>query len=450
MSQKLQYIAPYDDGSFHFEGAWIVAENSERALLLGSKGSTIALSSTLYKCLRSGNVSGGLGIKLMQHGLARADGIPPLEFCRKPKPAYFIIDLINSCNFDCIYCFRDGECHSRSTNGRLGEILEYIRCYCTRHSLYRIGIQAWGGEPLLEADKIIEIAEFFTGSGICAAIEVETNGSLVDDALAARLKKHGIRLGVSIDGPRHIHERQRRTRSGESSYDLTMRGIEAIKRHYGNSFGSISVVTKLSVNSPEKMIDHLVKIGIKYAKFNIVRDNRYAREGGLLPKMCEIEGFYTHLFDTICKCWRAGIEIFESTIHTRIENLVLSKRKNCCESCGCTGGRTIFSFDRFGDIFPCEMTDFTEERLGSIDDGDLDELIGKKCESVFFRERRADICNDCPWWYFCRGGCTSRVHYCGSSGIDEVACTVNRTLYPLIVKMIVDEPSLADRMLRYK
>lgn len=450
MSKNLLCIEPYDDGSFHFEGAWIAAENSERALLLGSKGSTIALSSTLCERLRDGSVSGGLGIKLIQHGLARADGISPIEFCRKPKPAYFIIDLTNSCNFDCIYCFRDGECHSRSTNGRLQEILQYIRDYCTRHKLHRIGIQAWGGEPLLEADKIIEIAEFFAGGGICAAIEVETNGALVDDALAAKLKKHGIRLGVSIDGPRHIHERQRRARSGESSYDLTMRGIEAIKRHYGNSFGSISVVTRLTVDYPEEMVGHLVKIGIKYAKFNIVRDNRYAREGGLLPEICQIEEFYTRLFDTICKYWRSGTEIFESTIQTRLENLVLSKRKNCCESCGCTGGRSIFSFDRFGGIFPCEMTDFAEERLGCIDDGDLDELIEKKRESVFFRERKADICDNCPWWYFCRGGCTSRVHYCGSEGIDEVACAVNRTLYPLIAKMVVDEPALADRMLRYK
>lgn len=371
MSENLGYIAPFDDGNFHFEGAWVVAQNCKYSLLLGVKGSSITISDTLCQKLHTGIISDGLGIKLMQHGLATIDGIQPLEFCREPKPAYFIIDLTNSCNFDCIYCFRDGECCKRGVNVRLGEILEYIRCYCTKKNLYRIGIQAWGGEPLLESAKVIEIADFFAGGKISAAIEVETNGSLIDDHLAATLKMHGIRLGVSIDGSRRIHERQRHARSGESSYDLTMRGVEAIKRHYGISFGSISVVTKHSVNFPEEMVEHLVKIGIKYAKFNIVRDNRYAREGGLLPEICEIESFYTRLFGIVCQYWRNGIEIFESTIQTRLENLVLSKRKNCCESCGCTGGRSIFSFDRFGGIFPCEMTDFAEEYLGQIYDGEL-------------------------------------------------------------------------------
>jgi len=450
MSYNFRRIDRFDDGSFHFEGAWVIAQNSENTLLLSDRGSTIALSTPLSDLLCEGKVSDGLSIKLIQHGFAKADGLPEIEFCRKPVPAYFIIDLTNSCNFDCIYCFRDGECSDKSTNHRLGDILEYIRSYCTRHGLDRIGIQAWGGEPLLEADKIIEIAEFFAGGDISVAIEVETNGALVDDALAAKLRQHGISLGVSIDGPRHIHERQRHARSGKSSYDLTMRGIEAIKRHYGSSFGSISVVTKHNVDYPEEMLGHLVSLGIRYAKFNIVRDNRYAREGGLLPETGQTEQFYARLFDLVCGCWRVGTEIFESTIQTRLENLVLSKRRNCCESCGCTGGRSIFSFDRYGGIFPCEMTDFAEERLGSIDDGDLIALTEQKSHSIFFRERRADICSDCPWWFFCRGGCTSRVHYCGSDDIDTVACAVNRTLYPLIAQMITDEPELAAKMLRHK
>ncbi|MCF0112998.1 MAG: radical SAM protein [Bacilli bacterium] len=449
MSEYFDCIPPFDDGAFHFLGAWVAAQNEKYSLLLGGKGSSIALSAALCEGLRARAVSYGLGIKLMQHGLATIDGIEPLEFCHRPKPRYFIIDLTNSCNFDCIYCFRDGGHCKQNANGRLRAILEYIRRYCEKNGVYHIGIQAWGGEPLLEADKVIEIAEYFADGAISASVEVETNAALIDDRLAERLRTHGIHLGVSIDGPRRIHERQRRARSGESSYDLTLRGIEAIKRRYGDSFGSISVVTKYSVRFPEEMVKHLVEIGVKYAKFNVVRDNRYAREDGLVPEICDVESFYMRLFEVVCQRWKNGAEFFESTIQTRLENLVLSSRKNCCESCGCTGGRAIFSFDRSGGIFPCEMTDFSEECIGQIDDGGLDELLEKSRKSVFLIERKATICRDCPWWCFCRGGCTSRVHYRGENGIDEIACAINRVLYPLIAKLIVDEPALAEKMLRH-
>lgn len=447
----MEYLVPFTDGIFHFDGGWMLAKDGSKVLLQSKQGSTIQISECLLDSIKNGNLSDGLKIKLIQHGFGRADGIDRLPFSREPVPSYFIIDLTEKCNYDCIYCFRKSENGhvQKKYQDNLEQVLEYIYNYCVKHQIYRIGIQAWGGEPLLASDKVIHISEYFNNRSICAAVEVETNASLISEKMARRLKHYGIRLGVSIDGPRYYQEMQRRTRNGISSYDQTLAGIENIKKIYGNSFGSISVITRYNIESPEILIEELWALGIRFAKFNIVRDNRYAREKNLVPQLDQIEDFYRRVFAKVCSFWESGKRFTESSVQTRLENLLLSKRSNCCESCGCTGGKAIFSFNRKGDIFPCEMTDFTEERVGNIQDQiDLQQLIQSYHSNIFGIERKAEICNECPWWFYCRGGCTSRVYYSGMTGIDEVACRVNQTLYPLIADLIVMKPELVDIMVR--
>lgn len=430
-------IKPYDDDLFHFDGAFVIAEKNGKFLLLSRNGSSILISDLLMKNLQKHQCSLGMSIKLMQHGFASIDGINRIEFGNKHTPSYFIIDLTQKCNYDCIYCFRDTNSNEYMRNGKLPQILHYIYQYCITHKKNRISIQAWGGEPLLCYKDILQITDYFKKKGIKAALEIETNASLITDEIAKSLFEHDIRIGVSIDGPERIQVIQRKSCNNESSYDQTCRGISYIKKYYGTRFGSISVVTKYNVGHPEELVDHLLSLGIYNMKFNIVRDNRYANTGGLLPELEKVKEFYTRLFWHVLDYRKKGIVIIESTIHTRYENLTMSSRKNCCESCGCSGGRSILSFDGFGDIYPCEMTDFEEEKLGSIFDGDLDELIDNNTNSFFNKDRTDERCRNCPWLFFCQGGCTSRVLYSEEKGIDEVACVINRTLYPLISKMIV-------------
>lgn len=443
MTREYETLTPYSDSPFHFKGASVIAQNHERVLLLSNQGSTILISAELLEQIRNRKCTAGLAVKLMQHGFAEIENVASPDLTREPEPSYFIVDLTKKCNFNCIYCFRDPSVQEHTENSRLTDILEYITQYCRRYGKDRIGIQAWGGEPMLQSSQIFKIADYFRKENIAASIEVETNASLITEELAKNLRTAHIHLGISIDGPKMLQDMQRPARNHLSSYAQTMAGIANVKKYYGNDFGVISVITRYSIEHPEELIDHLVTVGIRNMKFNIVRDNRYAREGGLLPELDQIDDFYKRVFQHILRYYERGIRITESTIHTRFENLVNSSRKNCCESSGCTGGRSILSFDYKGDIYPCELTDFEEEKIGSIDDGDLRSLIQKKKQvSLFHKDRTNSECSECPWLFYCRGGCTSRVLYCGKDGIDEVACHINRILYPLISEQIVRAPRI--------
>ena len=87
------------------------------------------------------------------------------------------------------------------------------------------------------------------------------------------------------------------------------------------------------------------------------------------------------------------------------------------------------------------MTDFEEEKIGSIDSGmHLDEMIENAViKNKFFEQKKDSKCKSCPWWCYCKGGCTSRNRYNGISGKpDESECAFNRTIYPRIVEGILD------------
>lgn len=444
-----EWISEFEDEGYTFQGGWLAASRADRNLLLSRQGTSIILDNELVECLRQQELPKTLGIKLLQRGFSETEGIRDRGFSREPFPRYFIIDLTDKCNYDCIYCFRDDSKKRCEMKEKVFEdILHFIEAYCIQTNRRRICIQAWGGEPLLELERIIEIPRRLMEAGIHILLDVETNGALITDEIAKRLFDAGIRMGISLDGPKDIHEKQRRARNKQSSYDQTVEGLQNLQKYYGKNIGVITVVTKYNVHRVDDMIDNLVKLNLHVAKFNIVRDNRFACEQNLAPDTEEIRGFYGKLFRKVLACWEHGYEMHESTIDTRIANVLLADRSNCCESCGCTGGKSIFSFDMSGGIFPCEMTDFKEERIGSIYDEDaVSRLWGGRNDSVFAEKRTEEKCRECPWEFYCQGGCTSRVLCEGEHGIDRVACVVNSTLYPLIFELIVKRPELVDKLL---
>lgn len=447
---KAEWIAEFEDEGYKFQGGWLAASWDDRNLLLSRQGTSIVLDNELVECLRQQELPKTLGIKLLQRGFSEAENIKDRGFGRKPFPRYFIIDLTDKCNYNCIYCFRDNNKKQCEMEKKVfDDILHFIETYCIQANQRKICIQAWGGEPLLELERVLEIPERLKEAGIHTALDVETNGALITDETAKRLYDAGIRMGISLDGSRDIHDKQRRAGNKQSSYDQTVEGLKNLQKYYGKNIGVITVVTKYNINRVDDMIDDLMKLNLHGAKFNIVRDNRFACEQNLTPNADEIREFYRRLFEKVLECWEHGYELYESTIGTRMANVLFSDHSNCCESCGCTGGRSIFSFDMAGGIFPCELTDFEEERIGSIyDENAVSRLYCGRKDSIFAKDRTEEKCRECPWEFYCRGGCTSRVLYQGEHGIDSVACAVNSTLYPLIFELIVKRPELVDRILK--
>ena len=120
--------------------------------------------------LQNQKPSEDLMMKLIQHQMASINGkqysVPTVEI----KPTFFIIDITNKCNFDCIYCFRNLDAQNVPAS-RIEEICQYILNYCVSEHVNHIMIQFWGGEPLLAMENIRLICDFFSKTNLQVGYE---------------------------------------------------------------------------------------------------------------------------------------------------------------------------------------------------------------------------------------------------------------------------------------
>lgn len=446
---KEYWIDRFKDEAFCFFGAYCIHEG-DWSMLLSKNRTTMILSRELLDSIKSHCLSDDLRFKLVERYMASYDDFSLPIQCPKAPLNYFIIDITKNCNLDCIYCFRKRERHDTITSEQLQKILESIYYFCKNHGVENICIQMWGGEPLIAFDKIEQVYQFFSNCSVKCRIDIETNGTLITDEIAEKLWKMGISIGISIDGSYQTHNRQRMFHGKKSSFESVKDGITILKKYYGDMLSSLTVVTKYNVNCLKEMLNEMVfTLGLRSFKFNIVRDNRNAEEGGLTPSFSQIQSFYEELINEILSYYQMGIIISEGNIATRLSNLLRASTENYCCSKGCSGGKGLASIDFNGDIYPCELTDFKELRLSNVEDAEPfhPKMLNEKSR-IFNFEKKKEECISCPWECYCLGGCSSRLYYSGQkSGVDEFECVVNKTIYARLAEILCEFPELRKDMM---
>ena len=128
------------------------------------------------------------------------------------------------CNLDCEYCFfLSKEMLYPGSRFRMADELleEYIRQLIEAHARSPMVTIAWqGGEPTLMGldffRRSIELTRQHLRPGQRAEHTIQTNGTLIDADWAAFFRKHGFLVGISIDGPREIHDTYRVNKGGRA------------------------------------------------------------------------------------------------------------------------------------------------------------------------------------------------------------------------------------------
>ena len=95
---------------------------------------------------------------------------------------------------------------------------------------------AWqGGEPTLLGidffERAFALQQRHRRPGMTIHNALQTNGTRLDDAWGAFFKAHDVLVGISIDGPRELHDAYRIDKGGTGSFDRVMAGLEILKRH---------------------------------------------------------------------------------------------------------------------------------------------------------------------------------------------------------------------------
>lgn len=190
------------------------------------------------------------------------DGFDPVQL--------LIIQATPFCNIDCTYCYLSTRAETRRiTLETVEAIAKFLRDVPVSNLPLTICWHA--GEPLTVPISFYERVFncFAVTPGTPAVRHVfQTNATLINEDWCDFFKRWSVHLGVSVDGPRAIHDSQRVDRAGRGTFDRVMRGISKL-RQYEVPFGVISVLTKESLNAPDALWRFYRSNGITRVAFNI-------------------------------------------------------------------------------------------------------------------------------------------------------------------------------------
>src|SRR3954471_13180535 len=151
-----------------------------------------------------------------------------------PRPFHLLAKPTGAvCNLDCSYCFFLSKemLYPGSRFLMADELLEeYLRQLIEAHSRVPEVAIAWqgGGPPLMGVEffrRSVEIANRHLAPGQRAAYTIQTNATLIDEEWAAFFKENDFLVGVSIDGPRELHDAYRVDKGEKGSFDNVIRGL---------------------------------------------------------------------------------------------------------------------------------------------------------------------------------------------------------------------------------
>ncbi len=181
----------------------------------------------------------------------------------------------STCNLDCTYCFY----LSKQTlpggpgSGRMDdEVLEhFVRDYIQSVTGDEVVFSWQGGEPTLRGldffRKVVALQRKHAKAGQRIENDLQTNGTLLDEDWARFLKEHRFLVGLSIDGPREIHDRYRITKQGAPTFDKVVAAARMLRR-LGAKFNTLTCVSRFNASRPLDVYRFLRReLGSTYLQF---------------------------------------------------------------------------------------------------------------------------------------------------------------------------------------
>jgi uncharacterized protein len=180
-----------------------------------------------------------------------SDYPPAFHLLAKPTGA--------TCNLDCAYCFfLSKEMLYPGSRFRMAdEMLErYIQQLIEAHQTPQVQVAWQGGEPTLMGldffQRSIELVERYRKPGTTVEYTIQTNGTLIDDAWAAFFKQHNFLVGISIDGPRTMHDAYRVDKGGKPTFDKVMSGLSFLQKH-GVEYNTLTTLHHANADHPAEV-----------------------------------------------------------------------------------------------------------------------------------------------------------------------------------------------------
>ena len=330
--------------------------------------------------------------------------MPPLSLLIKPASS--------GCNLRCSYCFYRSLASSRAVEdyGRMPySILEIIVKKALRYADPACTFMFQGGEPTLAGlefyQKLIEYQNKYNENNIRIHNAIQTNGTLLDACWAEFFAVNRFLVGLSLDGDKLIHDRNRTDIEKHGSFTRVMKAAACLTRA-GVEFNTLTVVTKASAKHPVKMYNFFKKNGFHHLQFIPCLSPLHQTQQNASQSPTP-EG-YLQFLKTLFDLWYLDIQRGEKISIRYFDNLIRMVSGYPPESCGLTGVCTCqFVMEADGSVYPCDFYAGDEWRLGSLSKDSFSDLLSSPRCLKFIEEsvKCHEDCLTCKWRKVCGGGC---------------------------------------------
>jgi uncharacterized protein len=339
------------------------------------------------------------------------------------------------CNLDCEYCFfLSKEMLYPGSRFRMAdELLEtYIQQLLESHRSREVMVAWQGGEPTLMGldffRRSIEYAKKYKKPLQEVVYSIQTNGTKLDDEFCSFLKEHNFLVGLSVDGPREMHDAYRVNKGGTGTFDQVMRGLDYLKKHQVE-FNILCTVHAANQEHPlevyrffrdELEAEHIQFIPIvERATVQMlplanegwserVGESRplYTQTGNLVTERSVGAEQYGQFLTTIFDEWvrrdvgKVFVQLFDVTLGSHV-----GQHSLCIFSPTC--GEAL-ALEHTGDLYSCDHYVEPDYLLGNIQESHMIELVASDQQRRFGQDKLDTLpkyCRECEVRYACHGGC---------------------------------------------
>lgn len=316
------------------------------------------------------------------------------------------------CNMTCSYCFYNTIAEEREIASYGFMELSTLENIVKKTFEFSEGgsctFAFQGGEPTLSGldffEKFIEFQKIYNnGSQINNVIQ--TNGIVIDEKWAIFFKENNFLVGLSLDGPKKIHDARRRKKNNKGSFNSVMKAKKIMDKH-NIEYNVLSVVDTLLAINVKEVYTFFKKENINYTQYIPCLDPLMS--GNLVEKThlsAKTYGtFLKKLFDLWYKDLIKGkyisIRYFDNLI-----NIILGRGGEACDMKGHCSIQNVIEAD--GSIYPCDFYVYDQWNLGNINTEDLEDIIvsNKARDFLSGSLKISNKCKLCKWQNICRGGC---------------------------------------------
>lgn len=337
------------------------------------------------------------------------------------------------CNLRCQYCFYIDHLKIVENHPRMSEdILEsMISGYMqtNQDNNYAFGWQ--GGEPTIMGlkffKKAVELQTKYAPPNAVISNGLQTNGTLITNEMAEFFAEYKFLLGVSLDGPEHLHDFYRKTRSFKPTHSQVLRGISHLKKHYVE-FNILTLINNKTVMRASEIYHYLKEKGFLYHQY--IPCVEFGENGKLKPFSITGEDwgdFLCELFEQWIKedINKVSIRLFDSILNFLVSGTysVCYMGNNCCQ---------YFVVEYNGNVYPCDFFVQKGLLLGNVRTQGWNDFLNSATYHNFgsLKVKSNNRCPSCPFINLCHGDCQKhRYNLIESSKALSVLCKGWRKFY---------------------